>query len=227
MGQKANRTENKTAILMIKTPMKDGNLIYPSDVAFSPAVKALQAQLGSRAAYAKMEQKAGWQTTVDAGLNHFLGQVDSFYMATANSLGQPYIQHRGGPTGFLKVLDEKRLAFADFSGNRQYISVGNLSENDQAMLFLMDYPNRRRIKIWGKAKVVEADNALLKILAAGLGKQNVERAIEFTLTAWDVNCPQHITPRFTAAAIKELVGPLQEKITELEKELAKLRNAKN
>ncbi len=130
-----------------------------SDIAFTPAVKAAQARLGSRAGYAKMEQRGGWRDTVTADLARFIAERDSFYLATASADGRPYIQHRGGPKGFLNVLDEHTLAFADFSGNRQYISMGNLAENDQAFIFLMDYANRRRIKIWGRAEVVEDDEA--------------------------------------------------------------------
>lgn len=206
--------------------MKNSSETYTSDIAFSPAVKATQARLGSRSAYSRMEQTGGWQSEVDEGLRHFLAKVDSLYMATANSLGQPYIQHRGGPKGFVKVLDKNRLAFADFRGNRQYITVGNLSENANAMLFLMDYPNRTRIKIWGRAEVVETDAALLETLSVGLKDQKMERAMVFAITAWDVNCPQHITPRFTEETIKGIIAPLQEKITGLEKELDVLRNSK-
>ena len=132
---------------------------YASDVAFSPAVKAIQARKGSREAYARSEQR-GWRNEVDENLEAFLADANSFYFATASADGQPYIQHRGGPQGFLKVLDERTLGFADFSGNRQYITVGNLVDNPKAFIFLMDFANRRRIKIWGKAEVVENDKAL-------------------------------------------------------------------
>lgn len=206
--------------------MKDNPQTYVSDVAFSPAVKAIQERLGSRSGYARMEKMGGWQNEVDAGLRQFLSKVDSFYLATANSQGQPYIQHRGGPKGFVKVLDNTRLAFPDFKGNRQYISVGNLSENAKAMLFLMDYPNRTRIKIWGTAKVVEEDAQLLEVLSEGLQDQQVERAIVFTLRAWDINCPQYITPRFTEETVKSIITPLQEKIELLENELEVLRKGK-
>ena len=145
-----------------------------------------------------MEAKGGWSSTVTPDLAHFIAARDSFYLSTASADGQPYIQHRGGPPGFLRVLDEHTLAFADFRGNRQYISAGNLAENPRAFLFLMDYPNRSRIKIWGRAKVVEDDPALMERLVDPGYAARPEQAIVFTIEAWDVNCPQHITPRFTA-----------------------------
>ena len=137
---------------------------YPSDIAFTPAVKALQTTHGSRSSYAHMEQGMGWKTTVTSELDDFLASIDMFYLATANSVGQPYIQYRGGPKRFLKVIGERPLGFADFRGNRQYISVGNLSENPQAFIFLMDYATQSRVKMWGQARVVEGDNALFQIL---------------------------------------------------------------
>ena len=133
-----------------------------SDVAFTPAVKAAQEKYGSRKSYARVEQKDWWKTEVTEELAQFIAQRDSFYLATASADGQPYIQHRGGPKGFLKIIDEHTLAMADYSGNRQYISVGNLSENDRITIFLMDYPNRRRVKIWGRARVIENDETLLE-----------------------------------------------------------------
>ena len=167
-----------------------------SDIAFTPAVKAWQERHGSRAGYAKMEAKRGWRNSVTDDLRAFLAARDSFYLATANSEGQPYIQHRGGPPGFLRVLDERTLAFADFAGNKQYISAGNLTENDKAYIFLMDYANRQRIKIWGRARVVEDDPELLGQLADPAYDSRPERAVLFQIEAWDVNCPQHITRRF-------------------------------
>jgi predicted pyridoxine 5'-phosphate oxidase superfamily flavin-nucleotide-binding protein len=172
-----------------------------SDVVFSPATKKIQERLGSRQSYARMEQGKGWKQTVDADLALFIAERDSFYLGTASADGQPYIQHRGGKRGFLKVLDERTLAFAEFSGNRQYISMGNLSENDRACLFLMDYPNRQRIKIWGWAEFVEDDAALLERLVDADYKAKPERAFVFHIDAWDANCPQHITPRYTEEEI--------------------------
>jgi len=194
-----------------------------SDVAFTPAVKAAQARNGSRAAYARMEEKRGWQNAVTPELAQFIAERDSFYIATASADGQPYIQHRGGPKGFLKVLDDRTLGFADFAGNRQYISLGNLSENDRAQLFLMDYANRRRIKIWGRARVVEDDPALVDRLMDPGYKARPERAFVFEVEAWDVNCPQHITPRYTEAEIAPVIARLQRHVAELETELANLR----
>ncbi len=194
---------------------------YPSDVVFTPAVKKAQEQLGSRKNYARMEQRGGWQSEIDSGLEQFIATMDSFYMGTANSNGQPYIQHRGGPKGFLKVLDNKRLAFADFTGNKQYISVGNLSENNKATLFLIDYPNKTRIKIWGTAAVVENDEELLASLSDLSYRGKVERSLIFTVTAWDVNCPQHIEPRFTKEQLAPITDSLNMRITELETILKK------
>ena len=198
---------------------------FTSDVAFSPAVKAWQDKMGSRAGYARMEQKGGWKERVTPDLAAFLAQRDSFYLATASSEGQPYIQHRGGPTGFLKVLDERTLAFADFAGNRQYISAGNLSENDRAQIFLMDYANRQRIKIWGRARVVEDDSALLEKLVDPGYDGRPERAVVFEIVAWDINCPQHITRRYTEAEVATAVKKLTARIAELEAEVARLTSA--
>ena len=137
---------------------------YSSDVAFTPAVKAIQARKGSREGYAHVEARGGWRTEIDENLAGFLAETNSFYLATASADGQPYIQHRGGPKGFVKVLDKNTIAFADYSGNRQYITQGNLSENPKAHIFVMDYAHRRRVKIWGEARVVEDDPALTKSL---------------------------------------------------------------
>ena len=194
-----------------------------SDVAFTPAVKAAQERNGSRAGYARMEQKRGWRDTVTDELAAFLAQRDSAYLGTASADGQPYIQHRGGPKGFLKVLDDKRLAFADFKGNRQYISLGNMSENPRAHLFLMDYANRQRIKVWGRAEAVEDDPGLLERLADPAYGGVPERAIVFHVEAWDVNCPQHITRRYTEDDIAPAVAKLQGRIAELVAEVARLK----
>ncbi len=167
-----------------------------------------------------MEAKGGWQDRVTPDLAAFLAARDSAYLATATADGQPYIQHRGGPRGFIKVLDDKHLAFADFAGNRQYISLGNLSQNDRAHLFVMDYAERRRIKIWGRARFVEDDPALLARLADPAYKGTPERALVFEIAAWDTNCPQHITPRYTPAEIAPVVGALKQRIAELEAKLA-------
>jgi predicted pyridoxine 5'-phosphate oxidase superfamily flavin-nucleotide-binding protein len=194
-----------------------------TDVAFTDSVKEIQTRKGSRAPYAKLEQRGGWKDRVTPELAAFLAERDSFYLATANALGQPYVQHRGGPRGFLRVLDERTLAFADFRGNRQYISQGNLAENERALLFLMDYARRRRIKIWGRARVVEDDPALLERLADPVYEGRPEQAIVFQIEAWDVNCPQHIPQRFDAEQVTSTVAALQARIAELERENARLR----
>jgi len=194
-----------------------------TDVAFSASVKAIQTRKGSRAGYAKVEQRGGWEARVTPELATFLAERDSFYLATASADGRPYIQHRGGPPGFLRVLDERTLAFADYRGNRQYISQGNLAENDRAFLFLMDYANQRRVKIWGRARVVEDDPALLASLAAGAGEARVEQAIVFTIEAWDRNCPQHIPQLLPAGKVIGEVERLRARVAELEQENRALR----
>ncbi len=196
---------------------------HVSDIAFTPAVKAVQARRGSRDGYARMERKGGWKSTVTADLAGFIAERDSLYLATAGADGQPYIQHRGGAKGFLKVLDERTLGFADFRGNRQYITVGNLSENDKAYIFLMDYANSRRIKIWGRARMVADDPELMARLADPGYAARPEQAIVFHLEAWDVNCPRHITRRYTEDDVAAVVARLQHRIDALEAELAGLR----
>jgi predicted pyridoxine 5'-phosphate oxidase superfamily flavin-nucleotide-binding protein len=177
---------------------------FRSDVAFTRAVKAAQESRGSREGYEEAMARHDWDDQVTPALAAFIAQRDSFYLGTASADGQPYIQHRGGPKGFLKVLDAHRLAFADYRGNRQYISVGNLDENDKAFLFLMDYPKRRRVKIWGRAEYVEGNSDVLRRVAdAGYGGKP-ERAIVFHIRAWDSNCPQHITARYTVEELDEL-----------------------
>ena len=200
---------------------------YTSDIAFTPTVKSIQARLGSRDSYHRMEEGRGWASTITPDLAQFIGQRDSFYLATASADGQPYVQHRGGPPGFLRVLDESTLAFADFSGNRQYISAGNLSENDQVSLFLMDYPNRRRVKIWGRAIVVDNDDTLTKEVADEAYAAKPERVIVIKVDAWDVNCPQHITPRYSEAESEPRVRGLTDRVAELEAEVQTLRRERD
>jgi predicted pyridoxine 5'-phosphate oxidase superfamily flavin-nucleotide-binding protein len=197
---------------------------YPSDIAFTPAVKAIQKRKGSRASYARMERDGEWQTKVTPDLAEFLADLDMFYLGTANSKGQPYIQYRGGWPGFLKVLDEHMLGFADFGGNRQYVTLGNLSENPQAFIFLMDYANGRRVKLWGKARVVEGDTALEERLRDPDYPGKVERVILFTVEAWDVNCSQHIHQRFSQRQIAPVIEQLQQRIDELESEVESLKS---
>lgn len=196
---------------------------FPSDIAFTPAVKAIQEQKGSRKNYARMERLGGWQTEVSEGLADFLADLDMFYLGTTNADGQPYIQYRGGSPGFLKVVDERTLGFADFGGNRQYITIGNLSENPKAFIFLMDYANQQRIKLWGTAKVVDDDSKLLERLRDPAYPGKVERAILFTIEAWDVNCQQHIHQRFSQRQIAPVIEQLQKRIAELESEVARFK----
>jgi predicted pyridoxine 5'-phosphate oxidase superfamily flavin-nucleotide-binding protein len=196
---------------------------YSSDVAFTPAVKAIQTRKGSRETYARAEQNGGWRTEVDENLAAFLADANSFYFATATAHGQPYIQHRGGPKGFLKVLDKNTLAFADYSGNRQYVTEGNLSENPKAYIFVMDYVHRRRVKIWGEAHVVDGDPALTKSLMPQGYKARPEQAMLFKISAWDTNCPQHIPQKFDAADVAAALAARDARIAELEAELAALK----
>jgi predicted pyridoxine 5'-phosphate oxidase superfamily flavin-nucleotide-binding protein len=197
---------------------------YSSDVAFTPAVKAVQARKGSRDAYADVEARGGWRTEIDDQLSAFLAAQDSLFLATASTEGQPYIQHRGGPKGFIKILDKNTLAFADYSGNRQYITQGNLSENPKANIFLMDYAHRRRVKIWGEARVVDDDPALLKSLMPHGYKARPEQVILFKVSAWDTNCPQHIPQKFDAADVAAALAARDARIAELEAELATLKS---
>jgi predicted pyridoxine 5'-phosphate oxidase superfamily flavin-nucleotide-binding protein len=194
-----------------------------SDVAFTPAVKAVQERRGSRKAYRQVEEKGGWRTTVTPELAAFIAERDSAYLATANAAGQPYVQHRGGPRGFICVIDEKTLGFADYTGNRQYITTGNLAENDRAFLFLMDYAERRRVKLWGRARVVEDDTELTaRLMPKGYDAHPLQ-TILFTLEAWDINCPQHIPQKFDAADVNAAIAKLNRRIEELETENARLR----
>ncbi len=195
-----------------------------SDIAFTPSVKAAQERLGSRTMYSGMEQRGGWQDRVTPELGDFIAERDTFYLATASADGRPYIQHRGGPKGFLKVLDDRTLAFADFTGNRQYITVGNLAENNKAFIFLMDYANRTRIKIWGTAEVVENAPELMQQLTDPSYRGRPERVIRFHVEAWDPNCRQHITPRLDEVEVQQIVQPLRDRIAELEAENEALRN---
>ncbi len=184
------------------------------DIVFSDAILATQTRNGAAGAGEKII-KRGWNKTVTDDLKAFLEVQDSFYLATAGKSGQPYIQHRGGPKGFLKPLDDNTLGFADFRGNKQYISTGNLTENPKAFIFLMNYPARTRIKIWGRAE--ESDDAkLIKTLSDGSYNAVVERAIRFTIEAWDINCRQHIVERYTEEDVQTVVAGLQSRIKELE-----------
>jgi predicted pyridoxine 5'-phosphate oxidase superfamily flavin-nucleotide-binding protein len=199
--------------------------IYSSDIAFTPTVKAIQTRKGSRSGYAHVEENGGWRTEVDDNLAAFLAEANSFFLATASADGQPYMQHRGGPKGFVKVLDKQTLAFADYSGNRQYITQGNLAENPKANIFIMDYAHRRRVKLWGTARVVEDDPALIASLMPQGYRAKPEQVILFTIAAWDTNCPQHIPQKFDAADVATALAARDARIEELEAELATLKGA--
>ena len=199
---------------------------YSSDIAFTPVVKALQAKKGSRHAYERMEQSGSWQARITPELKAFIAAQTSAFLATVNAAGQPYIQHRGGPAGFLHVLDDQRIGFVDFSGNRQFISSGNLAENPKAHLFLIDYATRHRVKIWGEVRVVENDAALTTRLMPSGYKARPEQVMLFTVTAWDANCPQHIPQRFEAADVARALAERDEKIKSLQAEIKALRHTR-
>jgi predicted pyridoxine 5'-phosphate oxidase superfamily flavin-nucleotide-binding protein len=196
---------------------------FSSDVAFTPTVKALQIRKGSRAAYERMEEKGGWRTQITPDLKAFIEAQVSVFLATVNAEGQPYIQHRGGPVGFLRVLDDHTIAFVDFAGNRQYITQGNLSNNAKAHLFLIDYRHGKRVKIWGEARVVEGNDKLVEALMPKDYRARPEQVILFRVLAWDANCPQHIPQRFEAADVEAALTQRDKRIVELEGEVARLR----
>jgi predicted pyridoxine 5'-phosphate oxidase superfamily flavin-nucleotide-binding protein len=203
-------------------PPMSKNSHIASDIAFTPAVKAIQVRRGSRAAYARMEEGHGWHTTIASELAAFIAAQTSVFLGTANAAGQPYIQHRGGPPGFLRVLDEHTIAFAELRGNRQFITQGNLAENPKAHLFLIDYANRQRIKLWGKARVVDDDTSLLVDLMPKNGEARGGQVIEFQVLAWDANCPKHIPQRFDALDIARVLEERDQRIAELETEIRRL-----
>jgi predicted pyridoxine 5'-phosphate oxidase superfamily flavin-nucleotide-binding protein len=193
----------------------------PDDVLFSPAVKAEQTRLGSRSMFESRE----WKTEITDDLRQFIGVIDTFFFATASADGRPYIQHRGGPPGFLKTIGTHTLAFADFAGNRQYITLGHLKENDRAHIFILHFATQQRVKLWGRARVAENDLELMERLVDPAYKARPQRAIIFTLEAWDINCTQHIVPRYSEAEIAPGVNKLVERIKELEEEVARLKGA--
>ncbi len=196
---------------------------FSSDIAFTPAVKDVQSRRGSRRIYEKVEERGGFQTRITEDLAGFLETVDTAYLATASADGQPYAQHRGGPKGFICVIDAHTIGFADFAGNRQYISTGNLAENSKAFLFLMDYAHRRRIKLWGHARIVEGDAALLARLMPEGYRARPEQAVLFEVDAWDANCPQHIAQKLDAADVADAITRLEERIATLEAENSRLQ----
>ena len=197
--------------------------IFSSDVAFTASVKAIQNRRGSRRAYERVEANGSWPTHITADLKVFIEAQTSVFLATANLEGQPYIQHRGGPAGFLKVLDNNSVGFADFAGNRQYITLGNLNDNSRVCLFLIDYANRRRVKIWGNARVVESDVKLITELMPNAYRARPEQAIILTVSAWDSNCSQHIPVRLESADVSAALSERNNRILLLEAELERMR----
>ena len=191
---------------------------------FSPAARHAQAERGSAQAFAR-RMAEGFPDRITAELAAFIAEQDTAFLATATADGAPYVQHRGGPKGFIKVIDDKTLGFADFRGNRQYLTLANLSENERAFLFLLDPARRQRIKLWGRARVVENDPALVERLLDKAYKARPERAILFTIEAWDVNCSSHIVTRFTEAELEEAFATVQAKVAELQTENTRLRAA--
>lgn len=197
----------------------------PSDIAFTPSVKAVQSRKGSRNAFIRMENDGGWETIITSRVADFIAVQTSVFLATASAAGQPYIQHRGGPPGFLHVLDDKTIAFADFRGNRQFITTGNLAENPRAHLFLMDYASRQRIKLWGTAEIVEDDAALVARLMPADYKAKSDQAIVFHVEAWDANCSQHIPQRFDASDVERVLNQRDVIIATLEAEIERLKSS--
>lgn len=201
--------------------MSDGHLT--SDIAFTDTVKQLQARNGSRDAYAKMEERGGWSERITPQLAAFIAQQNSFYLATVNTMGQPYIQHRGGSRGFLKPIDDRTLGMADFRGNRQFISQGNLLESRKAFIFLMDYANRRRIKMWGEAWMIEDDDALMQTVMPKGYAAVPERVLLFKVSAWDSNCPQHIPRKIDADKVDAILARRDREIADLKAQVKGLR----
>lgn len=194
----------------------------PGHIAFTPSVKAVQTARGSRTAYARMEARGISSTLIDTALMEVLEQIDTAYLATASADGRPYVQHRGGPRGFIKALDARTLAFADYSGNRQYITTGNLAENDRALLFLMDYQHARRVKVWGRARMTDDADLIARLMPQAYPAQT-EQALLFTVEAWDANCSQHIPRKFDGADVVRVVERLEARLAALEAENAALK----
>jgi predicted pyridoxine 5'-phosphate oxidase superfamily flavin-nucleotide-binding protein len=204
--------------------MQDESVMKNSELVFPPAVRRAQAERGTGQIHDR-KVEGGFPDSVTPELAAFIAEQDTAFLGTASAAGAPYIQHRGGPKGFIKVIDARTLGFADYRGNRQYITLGNLSENDRAYLFLVDFSRRQRIKLWGRARVVENDAALIGALFDPGYKAKPERVILFTIEAWDVNCSQHITARMTVPEVEGLLGTVQERIAALQAENARLRAA--
>jgi predicted pyridoxine 5'-phosphate oxidase superfamily flavin-nucleotide-binding protein len=193
----------------------------PEDVLFSPAVKAEQTRRGSRELFEGKELR----TEITDDLRQFLAVIDTFFFATASADGRPYVQHRGGPPGFLKPIGSHTLAFADFAGNRQYITLGHLKENDRAHIFIPHFATQQRVKLWGRARVIEGDLELMERLVDPTYVARPERAVAFGIEAWDINCRQHIMPRYSEAEIAPAIDGLAQRIKELEAEVERLKGS--
>ena len=201
--------------------------MFASDIAFTPTVKAIQSRKGSRRSYARMEENGSWETRIPDDLKAFIETQTSVFLGTVNAAGQPYIQHRGGPPGFLRVVDDKTIGFVDFAGNRQFITAGNLADNPQAFLFLIDYAHRQRVKIWGTARLLEGDAELTQRLMPQAYRARPEQVILFTVSVWSANCPQHIPQRFEAADVAAALAERDQRIAALEAEVARLKAGKS
>lgn len=199
-------------------------MTYSSDIAFTDNVKAIQTRKGSRGAYARMEKNGSWDTEITPEIAAYIATQRSFFLATANAKSQPYIQHRGGPPGFLKVLNKNTLAFADYKGNKQFISQGNLIENNKAFIFLIDYTSKSRVKLWGTAEIIEDDPELLEQLMPDHNEYRAipEQVLKFTVEAFDRNCPQHIPQRFEADDVARVLHEKDARIDELEEKVRQL-----
>jgi uncharacterized protein len=222
-GRPSQTPERRVPLSRIPMPATIDAASYASDVAFTPSVKAVQTRKGSRGSYERMEERGSWQTRITPDLARFIEAQTSVFLGTASKDGQPYIQHRGGPPGFLQVLDDRTIGFVDFAGNRQYITQGNLADNPKAYLFLIDYARRQRIKLWGEARVIEGDAELTAKLMPEGYKARAEQVILFTVAAWDANCPQHIPQRFEAADVAAALAERDKRIEVLEGEIERLR----
>jgi uncharacterized protein len=195
-----------------------------SDVAFSDSVKAVQTLRGSRAHFENIEARGGWATELNAEITRFIGQVTTAYLATASADGQPYVQHRGGPAGFLRVIDRTTLGFVDFKGNRQYVTTGNLAENPRAHLFLMDYQGQQRVKLWGRARMIEGDDALTQRLFPDGYHARIEHVVMFNIAALDINCSQHIPQMFHAGDVAQTIQQIQARMREMDAEITSLKS---
>lgn len=195
------------------------------EIAFTQAVKAVQREMGSRNAYARREGGPDVNGRLGPDEIDFIAGRDSFYMATVSETGWPYVQHRGGPAGFVRVLDERTLGFANFSGNRQYVSVGNLAGDDRVSLFFMDYANRTRLKLFGRARTIPLGDERLALLEGPAGKARVERGMLVAVEAYEWNCPQHITPRYTLDELEPALAPIRDEVARLRAENERLRRA--